>query len=231
MRLPLPLGAPELMFRVLSFLDALGLRVFRSTSSGARETAAFDREGSHFSLHWRGTLQVGDRLEVWDLKDKKRLWREAVVMSAAEASVRVHYQSWGAKWDTTLRRSSKRLAPLFTRSVDWRFHLRRKQLVEVTKWGNTSGWWLGVVLSVTRPQRDARWTKASVAVLGFTRVRSDENQQKAICVQRSLADIPKNRICHIDGFNSEQLSWFGDHLGMSLANFRFNTTFLAELNS
>jgi len=225
--LPLPLGAPELVYRVLSYLDATGLQTFKAAAEAARDAVC----DGQFGLHWRGTLQAGDRLEVWDLKDKKRLWREAVVVSATERCVRVHYQSWGNKWDATLRRSSKRLAPLFTRSVNWRFTLRRKQLVEVTKWGNTSGWWLGVVLNVHRPRPNARWTKADVAVLGFTRVRGEDNTQKAVCLQRSLAEIPPNRVCTVDGFNSEQLSWFGDHLGMSLANFRFNTTFLAELNS
>jgi DNA-binding beta-propeller fold protein YncE len=81
---------------------------------------------------WRAseTLKVGDLV---DAIDKENIWYESYVVSITPAYVRVHFMGWGSKWDDDIPEKDihKRIAPLNSKTKNWRGELFEGGLIEI----------------------------------------------------------------------------------------------------
>ncbi|ETV80401.1 hypothetical protein H257_06708 [Aphanomyces astaci] len=78
-------------------------------------------------LGWRPMLQVGDYV---DAKDTGNNWYESVVIDVKPEKVKVHYLTWGDKWNVWLSRDSSKLERLHSRADEWRSTLGKGAPVE-----------------------------------------------------------------------------------------------------
>jgi hypothetical protein len=83
---------------------------------------------AEFETAWRASIREGTRL---DAMDSRGVWCEAVVLSASQTALRVHFLGWASKWDTGFQRCSASLAMLHTHTQVWRPYLRVGSSVEV----------------------------------------------------------------------------------------------------
>lgn len=82
---------------------------------------------------WRPTepLAPGDLV---DAQDKEKCWFESIVQEIQEdGSIKVHFMGWGSKWDDTITSAelTERLAPLNTKTKNWRADLFQGGLIEI----------------------------------------------------------------------------------------------------
>lgn len=83
---------------------------------------------------WRETetLSVGDLI---DAMDREKCWFESIVqeISMVDGSITVHFMGWGSKWDDCIPHAelSVRIAPLNTRTKNWRADLYEGGLIEI----------------------------------------------------------------------------------------------------
>ncbi|ETW09727.1 hypothetical protein, variant [Aphanomyces invadans] len=102
------------------------------------------------ALGWRRMLQFGDYL---DAKDTSNHWYESQVVDIDldKDRVKVHYLSWGEKWDVWFARNAPELQPLHSQVGEWRTTLSKGDAVEFGT-GSTPGmkasWVEGTVVDV-----------------------------------------------------------------------------------
>jgi ubiquitin carboxyl-terminal hydrolase 4/11/15 len=96
-----------------------------------------------------------------DSLDSDRRWFDAKVIDvrsgAGGGDLQLHFMGWSSKWDVWVERASPDVAPLFSRTVNWRAALAKNQLVEVADgaFGVTGRkWHLGVILK-TKAEKGA----------------------------------------------------------------------------
>lgn len=119
----------ELFHEASEYLHGLRLRESggrSSTVSNARRT----RGGRNI---WRAheALAPGDLV---DAQDKEKCWFESIVLDISpEGHVKVHFMGWGSKWDDIITAAElpTRLAPLNTKTKNWRADLFTGGLIEI----------------------------------------------------------------------------------------------------
>lgn len=85
----------------------------------------------------RNIWRVGDTLAVGDLvdcMDKEKCWFESIVHEIfPDNCVKIHYLGWGSKWDDIIypNEISNRVAPLNTKTKNWRAELYEGGLIEI----------------------------------------------------------------------------------------------------
>jgi len=67
--------------------------------------------GTHTFVNQDSTLQVNQRVDVFDLHPSKNVWRKAKIIEVTKTEVRVHYWNFADKFDETIGRKSRRIAP------------------------------------------------------------------------------------------------------------------------
>lgn len=106
----------------------------RSTGGGGGLSGAALAKRSRGGRNiWRPTepLALGDLV---DAQDKEKCWFESIVQEILEdGSIRVHFMGWGSKWDDTITGAelTERLAPLNTKTKNWRADLFQGGLIEI----------------------------------------------------------------------------------------------------
>jgi hypothetical protein len=111
---------------------------------------------NNLAWQWAKSLCPGDRI---DAADKYGDWLESVVervspatITATTASMVVHYKGWSKKFDETIEEKdyTTRLAPLHTRTENWRAALQTGSEIEYTMMVDTDGsrWLPGIVVEV-----------------------------------------------------------------------------------
>jgi len=76
-------------------------------------------------------LSVGDLV---DCMDKEKCWFESIVQETmSDGSIKVHFMGWGSKWDdiVTISELSSRIAPLNSKTKNWRADLFEGGLIEI----------------------------------------------------------------------------------------------------
>jgi hypothetical protein len=126
-------------------LHALQVDLFRSAAEYMHELRLHESGGkSHASSStsrrsrggrniWRPheSLAPGDLV---DAQDKEKCWFESIVQDITpEGGVKVHFMGWGSKWDDVLNPAElpARLAPLNTKTKNWRADLFTGGLIEI----------------------------------------------------------------------------------------------------
>eukprot|EP01038_Epipyxis_sp_PR26KG_P004848 gene4848-6795_t len=103
---------------------------FHNVDKTKRDSEKRSRGGRNI---WRldEPLAVGD---LADCMDKEKCWFESVIQEiATDGSIKVHFMGWGSKWDDiiTAAEISTRLAPLNTKTKNWRADLFEGGLIEI----------------------------------------------------------------------------------------------------
>jgi len=79
--------------------------------------------GTHTFVNQDSTLQVNQRVDVFDLHPSKNVWRKAKIIQETKTEVRVHYWNFSDEFDETMSRQSRRIAPYGYRTMathsDW----------------------------------------------------------------------------------------------------------------
>ena len=83
---------------------------------------------------WRQELQAGSLIDAMDGDD---MWYEATVQTANQKTLTVRFLGWSKKWNATLQRTSKRVAPRNSKVPNWRLTLRPGKAVEVSSDSST----------------------------------------------------------------------------------------------
>ena len=73
--------------------------------------------GTHTFVNQDSTLQVNQRVDVFDLHPSKNVWRKAKIIEVTKTEVRVHYWNFADKFDETIGRKSRRIAPYGYRTM------------------------------------------------------------------------------------------------------------------
>ena len=110
-------------------------RIYRSAGGTGMQSSAHchmrrTRGGRNI---WRPSepLAPGDLV---DAQDKERCWFESIVQEiTADGNVKVHFMGWGSKWDDIITPAelTARLAPLNTKTKNWRADLFSGGLIEI----------------------------------------------------------------------------------------------------
>jgi hypothetical protein len=72
--------------------------------------------------------------DIVDCMDKEKCWFESMIVEIyADGSLKVHFMGWGSKWDDKILKTeiSTRIAPLNTKTKNWRADLFEGGLVEI----------------------------------------------------------------------------------------------------
>jgi hypothetical protein len=125
----------ELFRTATAYLRALRLQ----ERSGGDEAGALvnGTSGARRSRGGRNIWRPNEPLAPGDLvdaQDKEKCWFESIILDiAADGSVKVHFMGWGSKWDDvfTAAELSSRLAPLNTKTKNWRADLFTGGLIEI----------------------------------------------------------------------------------------------------
>jgi DNA-binding beta-propeller fold protein YncE len=125
-------------------LDKLSCHALRLSVGYLRESrgsiAGMVDEENAEQLRTRGGRNIwreGELMMVGDLvdaMDKEKCWFESVVVEVRPGmNVKVHFMGWGSKWDDVISMSdlSSRVAPLNTKTKDWRADLFEGGLIEI----------------------------------------------------------------------------------------------------
>jgi ubiquitin C-terminal hydrolase len=108
------------------------------------QKAVHSRTGTHYwpkdelLNEWKHNLRRGDLL---DARDEHGTWYESVVSSVNThgKSVTIHFKGWGKKFDRDLITASElntEIAPLYTKTENWRDQLKIYDRVDYTKHGH-----------------------------------------------------------------------------------------------
>jgi hypothetical protein len=104
------------------------------------------RKPATATSEWLRQLRPGMRI---DARDNKGTWLEAriVEMMTVDGAARVHFLSWDRRWDEVVPLVAGAVAPLHSRTVDWRLVLQEGMAVEVLV---GSEWFAATVLRVVQ---------------------------------------------------------------------------------
>lgn len=105
-------------------------------------------------------LAVGDLV---DAMDKEKSWFESIIQEVyPDNSIKVHFMGWGAKWDDVITNTeiSSRLAPLNSKTKNWREDLFEGGLIEIKCNDDlvNQKWMWG---KITKLNREEAWVEVS----------------------------------------------------------------------
>ena len=102
-----------------------------------------------YLFKWIGKLIPGDLI---DASDEYQKWFESTVVRVTPLSMMVHFKGWGSTFDEVIQSDDykKRIAPLYTKTKNWRADLKVGSEVEYTKVVLKTGskWLPGIVTEV-----------------------------------------------------------------------------------
>jgi OTU domain-containing protein 5 len=79
--------------------------------------------GQHTFVNRTSTLQVNQWVDVFDIHPSSNKWLKAKIIAAGDSTVRVHFWNYSDKFDETIKRNSRRIAPYGHHTmighVDW----------------------------------------------------------------------------------------------------------------
>jgi hypothetical protein len=98
---------------------------------------------------WTNKVLPGDLIGASDMYGE---WFEAVAEHVSSSSMEVHFKGWAKKFNETIEKKDyhTRLAPLYTKTVNWRAALKKGSEVDYTNevCDEGSKWFPGIVTGV-----------------------------------------------------------------------------------
>jgi hypothetical protein len=117
------------------------------SAGGSVATTTWPRQKQLFQ--WIQRLLPGD---IIGASDSYGTWYEGVVQSLPTTSMKVHFKGWSKKYDEDISETdySTRVAPLYTKTNNWRAAMRKGSEIEYTKLLEETGskWLPAIVMAV-----------------------------------------------------------------------------------
>uniref|UniRef100_A0A7S3NJ26 Tudor domain-containing protein n=1 Tax=Aureoumbra lagunensis TaxID=44058 RepID=A0A7S3NJ26_9STRA len=211
---PLVAGKIELentmVAHCLCFLEAQWISSFACVAAWSGtifsvSLKTFSRQ-DFFARQWVNSINTGDRLDAMDVEGR---WFEADVVLAEQNSLLIHYRSWNSSFDQKFERTSRRLAPLFSRCINWRPTLKRGMLIEAK---HDRCWYLAIVLQIKFDKKRINNKWSQLDAIGVNSSRDHDTLRIATPHIPRGTPSPDLLRWLISDFDSEDIAPLGTHI-------------------
>lgn len=157
-----------------------------SYSSPSSSEIIWPRDNQLFK--WTSKIASGDLIGA---SDKYKNWFEAVAEVVSDNSMLVHFKGWSKKFDETIQAKDykTRLAPLYTKTDNWREKLKKGFELEVTKKVDVGGskWLPGIVTEVDNmfDTVSVKYRQSGGSIFEIKDIALDSEQVRKVILQHN----------------------------------------------